>query len=81
MVGLLWGGVATLAGAGAVSYGAASARSQLFGRTFTGLDAGSRQLALTFDDGPNEPHTLRLLEALAKHEVKATFFMIGRFVA
>jgi peptidoglycan/xylan/chitin deacetylase (PgdA/CDA1 family) len=37
-------------------------------------------LALTFDDGPNDPHTLRLLEVLAKHNVKATFFLIGRYV-
>ena len=73
-------GAGILAGAGVVAYGALSARSQLFGRTFTGLGAGSRQLALTFDDGPNDPHTLRLLEVLAKHQVKATFFMIGRFV-
>jgi len=37
-------------------------------------------LALTYDDGPNDPHTYRLLEVLAKHEVRATFFMIGSFV-
>ena len=66
--------------AGAVSYGAVSPSSQLFGRTFVAAGPGSRQLALTFDDGPNDPHTLRLLEVLAKHQVKATFFMIGRFV-
>src|SRR6202795_58984 len=53
---------------------------QWYGTTFTGLARGSKQLALTFDDGPNDPHTLRLLEVLAKHGVKATFFMIGRFV-
>lgn len=53
---------------------------QWFGRTFTGLAPGSRQLALTYDDGPNDPHTLRLLEVLAKHDVKATFFLIGRYV-
>ena len=74
-------GSVVLATAGAISYGAVSERSQLFGRTFLRLGAGSRQLALTFDDGPNDPHTLRLLEVLAKHGVKATFFMIGRFVA
>jgi len=55
-------------------------RSQLYGRTFVCGPRGSRQIALTFDDGPNDPHTLRLLEVLARHEVKATFFMIGRFV-
>ncbi len=41
---------------------------------------GSRQIALTYDDGPNDPHTLRLLEVLAKHNVHATFFLIGRYV-
>jgi len=53
---------------------------QWYGRTFTGLPRGTRQLALTYDDGPNDPHTLRLLEVLAKHNVHATFFLIGRYV-
>ena len=53
---------------------------QWYGKTFTGLGGGSRKLALTYDDGPNDPHTLRLLEVLAKHDVRATFFLIGRFV-
>ena len=73
-------GAGALAAAGVVSYGAVAPRSQLFGRTFVAGGPGSRSLALTFDDGPNDPHTLHLLEVLAKHEVKATFFMIGRFV-
>jgi peptidoglycan/xylan/chitin deacetylase (PgdA/CDA1 family) len=38
------------------------------------------KLALTYDDGPNDPHTLRLLEVLARHNVHATFFLIGRYV-
>jgi peptidoglycan/xylan/chitin deacetylase (PgdA/CDA1 family) len=53
---------------------------QWYGRTFTGLSPGAKQLALTYDDGPNDPHTLRLLEVLAKHQVQATFFLIGRYV-
>jgi peptidoglycan-N-acetylglucosamine deacetylase len=53
---------------------------QWYGRTFTGLARGTNQLALTFDDGPNDRHTLQLLEVLAKHEVHATFFLIGRYV-
>ena len=55
-------------------------RGQWYGRTFTGLKPGTRQLALTYDDGPNDPHTLRLLEVLAKHNVKTTFFLIGHYV-
>jgi peptidoglycan/xylan/chitin deacetylase (PgdA/CDA1 family) len=54
--------------------------SQVYGRTFTGLEPASRLLALTYDDGPNDPWTLRLLEVLDRHDVKATFFLIGRFV-
>jgi peptidoglycan/xylan/chitin deacetylase (PgdA/CDA1 family) len=54
--------------------------NQLYGRTFTGLPAGTRKLALTYDDGPNDSYTLQLLEVLARHQVRATFFMIGRHV-
>jgi peptidoglycan/xylan/chitin deacetylase (PgdA/CDA1 family) len=42
---------------------------------------GSRRIALTFDDGPNPPHTDAILEVLAQHGAKATFFMIGDNVA
>jgi peptidoglycan/xylan/chitin deacetylase (PgdA/CDA1 family) len=66
---------------GYAGYACYAPRSQLYGRTYLGTGPGSRQLALTYDDGPNDPHTLRLLEVLARHEVKATFFLIGRFVA
>jgi peptidoglycan/xylan/chitin deacetylase (PgdA/CDA1 family) len=74
------------AGAGVAAIGAkilaeAALRpsSQLFGRT---LIAGndSREVALTYDDGPNDACTEPLLELLDRHNVKATFFMIGRYV-
>ncbi len=72
-----------LAGAAAAvtaGYNTMAPRSQLYGRTFIGERRPSRRLALTFDDGPNDPHTLHLLDVLARHHVHATFFMIGRFV-
>lgn len=53
---------------------------QWYGPTFTRLGRDTKQLALTYDDGPNDPHTLRLLEVLARHDVRATFFLIGRYV-
>ena len=34
-------------------------------------------IAITFDDGPNEKLTPRLLEMLAQHHVHATFFVLG----
>lgn len=36
------------------------------------------ELALTFDDGPNPAWTPRLLDVLASHDVRATFFLLGR---
>ncbi|MGA9979960.1 MAG: polysaccharide deacetylase family protein [Candidatus Sulfotelmatobacter sp.] len=67
------------AAAFAAGYQSMAPTGQWYGRTFTGLARGTKQIALTYDDGPNDPHTLRLLEVLAKHNVKATFFMIGHY--
>ena len=39
---------------------------------------GKKVIAITFDDGPNPPHTNRLLEILSSHNVKATFFTVGK---
>ncbi|HKD44320.1 MAG TPA: polysaccharide deacetylase family protein [Candidatus Angelobacter sp.] len=70
---------AAVVAAGYAGYATMAPGSQLYGRTLThGADPG--QMALTFDDGPNDPHTLRLLELLSKHQAKATFFMIGKYV-
>ena len=37
----------------------------------------ARTLALTFDDGPNPDGTLRVLQRLERHDVRATFFIWG----
>ena len=71
--------VASAAAASYAGYATMSPTSQLYGRTVThGSDP--RQMALTFDDGPNDPHTMHLLDVLARHNAKATFFLIGRYV-
>lgn len=36
-----------------------------------------KQIALTFDDGPNDKSTVQILNVLQKHDVKATFFVLG----
>ncbi len=64
---------------GALAWAALSPQSQLFGRTLiAGHDPA--EVALTYDDGPNDAATMQLLEILARHNVRASFFMIGRFV-
>ena len=65
--------------ASALAYYAISyPQSQLFGPTLV-APPEPNQIALTFDDGPNPSATPRLLEALARHNVRATFFLIGSF--
>jgi peptidoglycan-N-acetylglucosamine deacetylase len=78
MIGYLIAG-ATAATVATAGYQSMSPTGQLYGRTFTGLPRSSKQLALTFDDGPNDPHTQKLLEVLAKYNVHATFFVIGHY--
>ena len=73
-------GLGAAALASAAGYQSMAPTGQWYGRTFIGLGRGSKKVALTYDDGPNDPHTLRLLEVLARHEVHATFFMIGQYV-
>src|SRR4030081_249685 len=73
-------GLTAAAAASAAGYQSMAPQGQWFGRTFAEGVRGSKRIALTYDDGPNDPHTLKLLDVLAKHSVRATFFMIGRYV-
>jgi peptidoglycan/xylan/chitin deacetylase (PgdA/CDA1 family) len=81
MLSYLAGAVGAAAAASLAGYHSMAPQSQLYGPTFVHGDRRRKQLALTYDDGPNDPHTLRLLEVLARHNVRATFFLIGRHVA
>jgi peptidoglycan/xylan/chitin deacetylase (PgdA/CDA1 family) len=57
-----------------------SPSSQLFGRyPYRGRGA-EKVVALTFDDGPNEPYTSQIAEYLASQQIRATFFQVGRCV-
>jgi len=47
-------------------------------RLATRLPRRSPTLYLTFDDGPDPQETPRLLEALGRFDIRATFFVVGR---
>ena len=70
--------IAAAAAAATLAYATVAPQSQLFGRLLT-APADPNQLALTFDDGPNPAATPHLLDLLATHDIKATFFLIGRY--
>jgi peptidoglycan-N-acetylglucosamine deacetylase len=61
---------------GGFSYASLWPASRLFGQALI-APARPGELALTFDDGPNHIWTPRLLDLLASHQVRATFFLLG----
>jgi peptidoglycan/xylan/chitin deacetylase (PgdA/CDA1 family) len=42
-------------------------------------DETRREIALTFDDGPHRRDTPRVLDTLTRHDIPATFFLIGKY--
>lgn len=40
--------------------------------------SGAKTAALTFDDGPTEGSTGHILKVLARHNIRATFFVLGK---
>jgi peptidoglycan-N-acetylglucosamine deacetylase len=49
--------------------------------TFNSIQVDGPYIAMTFDDGPSAALTPKLLDILAAHHIKATFFVIGENVA
>jgi peptidoglycan/xylan/chitin deacetylase (PgdA/CDA1 family) len=64
--------------AGVAAWGAVYPTSQLFGAALC-RTPDRRQIALTFDDGPNPAVTPRLLALLERRNVQASFFLVGQF--
>ena len=48
-----------------------------YGRTVQSVSTTEKIVALTFDDGPNEPYTGQILDVLREKDAKATFFVVG----
>jgi peptidoglycan/xylan/chitin deacetylase (PgdA/CDA1 family) len=58
-------------------WGSLLPRSALLGPNWTHLPFGKQSIALTIDDGPDPEVTPAVLDLLARHQVRATFFCIG----
>ncbi|MGI8859304.1 MAG: polysaccharide deacetylase family protein [Rubrobacteraceae bacterium] len=61
---------------------AAAADEDSWPRLATGAKTGTfgGKISLTFDDGPEPRTTPKILDTLKKHDLKATFFVLGRQV-
>jgi peptidoglycan/xylan/chitin deacetylase (PgdA/CDA1 family) len=63
-----------------ITYGYFIPTSPVFGKVYYEGDYHDKVVALTFDDGPNEPYTSEVLDILDGYKVKATFFVVGKNV-
>lgn len=63
-----------------LAYHGINPRSRFYGKVWSNGNRDRPRIALTFDDGPNEPYTSRVLGVLEQYGVKATFFVIGQNV-
>ena len=52
--------------------------SEFPGIVYNQGDPSEKKVALTFDDGPDPDTTVQILDVLKEHDVKATFFVIGK---
>jgi peptidoglycan/xylan/chitin deacetylase (PgdA/CDA1 family) len=65
--------------AGLMTYAVRGRSAEILSPSIYRGDPDRPQIALTFDDGPSQS-TPALLEVLAEHDVRGTFFMCGRNV-
>lgn len=72
-----WAIFAMLAYLALILAGVLLIRLRVFTDAVVRAPAGSRGIVLTFDDGPDPVWTPRVLDALERAGVKATFFVIG----
>ncbi len=61
-------------------YGYFIPASPVFGKVYSKGSNAEKVVALSFDDGPNEPYTSQILDILKSRNVHATFFAIGQNV-
>lgn len=61
-----------------IIYGSASIQSNFYAQAYCHANVSEKEIALSFDDGPNREYTPQILSTLAQHNASATFFVIGK---
>ena len=58
-------------------WASADVGSNIYIKTICKADVKDKVVALTFDDGPDEVMTEKVLDVLKKYNIQATFFLVG----
>ena len=70
-------GTAAVGALCAAGYQSMAPTGQWYGHTFTGLARGTKKLALTYDDGPNNAHTQNCSTFLPNTMCTPLFFSLA----
>jgi peptidoglycan/xylan/chitin deacetylase (PgdA/CDA1 family) len=68
----------TLLYIGIITYGVTNISAQFFIPAYCSAKSSKREVAITFDDGPDKNNTRALLDLLKKYNATAAFFVIGQ---
>jgi len=61
-----------------IIYGSAIIQANFYAPAYCLGNSSEKEIALTFDDGPNREYTPQVLSTLAQYNALATFFVIGK---
>ncbi|HEY8097416.1 MAG TPA: polysaccharide deacetylase family protein [Methylobacter sp.] len=61
-----------------IIYGSSIIQANFYVTAYCLGDVSEKEIALTFDDGPNREYTPQVLSILAQYNAPATFFVIGK---
>jgi peptidoglycan/xylan/chitin deacetylase (PgdA/CDA1 family) len=61
-----------------IIYGSSIIQSNFHAQAYCYANVSEKEIALSFDDGPNREYTPQVLSILAQYNASATFFVIGK---
>lgn len=61
-----------------IIYGSVIIQSNFHTQAYCYANTSEKEIALSFDDGPNREYTPQVLSILAQYDASATFFVIGK---
>jgi peptidoglycan/xylan/chitin deacetylase (PgdA/CDA1 family) len=61
-----------------IIYGSSIIQANFFAQAYCYANISEKEIALSFDDGPNREYTPQVLSTLAQYDALATFFVIGK---
>jgi peptidoglycan/xylan/chitin deacetylase (PgdA/CDA1 family) len=77
-ISLWWLALSSAVYLGLIIYGSAVIQANFYGPAYCYGNPLEKEIALSFDDGPNREYTPQVLSTLAQYNAPATFFVIGK---